>query len=306
MAAMDGLGFDDLKLFARVASLGTLSAVARERDVPVSQVSRALSRIEKACGARLIHRSTHGLALTVEGETFLDYCLRLTGTLDELEGDFASKSREASGRVRIAASSVVAQYLLLPSLGGLAERHPKLRIDLEVGDRLIDLAREGIDIAIRTATALNETMVAREIGSLGRALYAAPAYAAAVGLPAHPSELAQHRLVSNTAVPHLNHWPFVIDGHPATIVAEGDWRTNDTGMAANLVVEGLGIGRLGTLAADPLVREGRLVPVLAEFVDLQRVPIYAVTATARQRLPKIRACIDYWAEWIGRTQTTSG
>ena len=67
---MNDLAFDDLKLFARVAALGTLSAVARERDVPVSQVSRALARIEKTCGARLIHRSTHALALTPEGETF--------------------------------------------------------------------------------------------------------------------------------------------------------------------------------------------------------------------------------------------
>ena len=299
---MDGLGFDDLKLFARVAALGTLSAVARERDVPVSQISRALTRIERSCGARLIHRSTHGLALTAEGETFLDYCRRLAATLDELEGDFASKAREPSGRVRVAASSVVAQYLLLPSLSDLAQRHPKLRIDLEVGDRLIDLAREGIDIAIRTATSLPETMVAREIGSLGRGLYAAPSYAERVGLPRHPSELAQHRLISNTAVTALNHWPFVIDGRAVTIVADGDWRTNDTGMAANLVVRGLGIGRLGTLAAEPLVREGRLVPVLADYVDVQPVPIYAVTASARQRLPKIRACIDYWAEWIGRTQ----
>src|SRR5689334_24625447 len=73
---MDNLAFDDLKLFARVAALGTLSAVARERDVPVSQVSRTLSRIEAVCGARLIHRSTHGLALTTEGQTFLDYCQR--------------------------------------------------------------------------------------------------------------------------------------------------------------------------------------------------------------------------------------
>src|SRR5258706_1004645 len=78
---MDELNFDELKLFARVAALGTLSAVARERDVPVSQVSRSLARIEKACGARLIHRSTHGLALTAEAETFLNYCERLTGTL---------------------------------------------------------------------------------------------------------------------------------------------------------------------------------------------------------------------------------
>jgi len=303
--AMDGLAFDDLALFTRVAALGSLSAVARERDVPVSQVSRALSRIEKTCGARLIHRSTHGLALTVEGETFLAYCQRLSATLEELQADFANKAREASGRVRVAASTVVAQYLLLPSLAGLAERHPKLRIDFEVSDRLLDLAREGIDIAIRTAASLPETMVAREIGSLGRALYAAPAYAARAGLPAHPRELAQHRLISNSAVSHLNQWPFVVDGQALTIAVDGDWRTNDTGLAANLVLQGLGIGRLGTLSAEPLLRQGRLVPVLADCVDVQPVPIYAVTASARQRLPKIRACIDYWAEWISRTAAAS-
>jgi DNA-binding transcriptional LysR family regulator len=295
---MDDLAFDDLKLFARVAALGTLSAVARERDVPVSQVSRALSRIEAACGARLIHRSTHGLALTAEGQTFLDYCQRLTGTLEALQGEFAEQAREPSGLVRVAASTVIAQYLLLPSLAGLNERHAALRVELEVGDRLSDMARDGIDIAIRTGTVLPETMIARRIGSLGRALYAAPAYAARHGLPSHPSELHRHRLVTNTAAPNLNHWPFVIDGEALTLVADGFWRTNDTGMAANMVVQGLGIGRLGMVAARPLLKAGLLVPVLESFVDPQPVPIYAVTASTRQRLPKIRACIDFWAAWF--------
>lgn len=295
---MDDLAFDDLKLFARVAALGTLSAVARERDVPVSQVSRALARIEAVCGARLIHRSTHGLALTAEGETFLDYCQRLTGTLDALQGEFAAQAREPSGLVKVAASTVIAQYLLLPGLAGLNERYPALRVELEVSDRLVDMARDGIDIAIRTATTLPETMVARQIGTLGRALYASPAYAARHGLPAQLSELHRHRLVANTAAPQLNHWPFVIDGQPVKLVAEGFWRTNDTGLAANMVLQGLGIGRLSTVAAAPLVREQRLVPVLPEVVDPQPVPIYAVTASTRQRLPKLRACVDYWAEWI--------
>lgn len=296
---MDDLAFDDLKLFSRVAALGSLSAVARERDAPVSQVSRALARIEKRCGARLVHRSTHGLALTAEGETFLGYCQRLTGTLEALEGEFAAQAREASGLVRVAASTVIAQYLLLPSLEGLNERHPALRVELEVSDRLADMAREGIDIAIRTATSLPETMVARQIGALGRALYASPAYAERVGLPGHPDELHRHRLVANTAAPQLNHWPFVIDGQPVKRIAEGFWRTNDTGLAASMVLQGLGIGRLSTVAAEPLVAQQRLVPVLTDFVDRQPVPIYAVMAGARQRLPKIRACIDYWAEWVG-------
>jgi DNA-binding transcriptional LysR family regulator len=299
IAGMDDLAFDDLKLFARVAALGTLSAVARERDVPVSQVSRALARIEKSCGARLVHRSTHALALTAEGETFLDYCRQLTHTMESLEGAFASQAREASGLVRVAASTVIAQYLLLPSLPGLAERHPKLRVELEVSDRLADMAREGIDIAIRTATSLNDNVIARQIGELGRGLYASPEYAAQFGLPAHPDELHRHRLIANTAAPQLNHWPFVVGGQPMKRPIEGEWRTNDTGLAANMVLQGLGIGRLATLVGEPLVRQQRLVPVLADFSDPQQVPIYAVLAGARQRLPKIRACVDYFAEWVG-------
>jgi DNA-binding transcriptional LysR family regulator len=303
---MEGLALDDLKLFARVAALGTLSAVARERDVPVSQISRVLTRLEKTCGARLIHRSTHGLALTAEGETFLDYCRRIAGTLDELEADFATKAREASGLVRVAASTVIAQYLLLPSLAGLNARHPRLRIELEVSDRLVDMAREGIDIAIRTASALADTAVARQIGHLGRAIYASPAYAAQHGLPVQPADLRQHRLIANTAAPHLNHWPFVVDGQPLKLPIEGYWRSNDTGIVANMVLEGLGIGRLSTLVAEPMVLQRRLVRVLPDFTDPQAVAIYAVTAGARQRLPKIKACIDYWAEWIGAGEPAPG
>ncbi len=295
---MDALAFDDLKLFARVAALGSLSAAARERDVPVSQVSRALSRIEKTCGARLVHRSTHGLSLSAEGETFLEHCHHITGALDGLQADFAQQSGEARGLVRVAASTVIAQYLLLPSLDALHRQHPQLRVELEVGDRLADMAREGIDIAIRTGADLPETQVARALGQLGRALYASTAYAARAGLPQHPDELHQHRLISNTAAPHLNRWPFVVDGTPCRRTIDGYWRTNDTGLAANMVLQGLGIGRLATIAALPLVEQGRLVPVLSGFVDPQPVPLYAVTASARHRLPKIRACIDFWAGWI--------
>ena len=298
MARMEGLSLDDVALFARVVALGTLSAAARERNVPVSQVSRALTRLETRCGARLIHRSTHGLALTAEGEVFLGYCRRLIATLDELEGDFANQAGEPAGRVRVAASSILAQYLLVPSLPSLHDKHPRLGVELEVSDRLADMARDGIDIAIRTGMALPETTVARQIGALGRGLYAAPAYVERAGLPTHPDQLGAHRLITNSAAPHLNHWPFVVDGRAVTITVDGDWRSNDTGVAATMVLQGLGIGRLGTVPAEPMVREGRLVRVLDAFVEPEPVPIYAVVAGARQRLPKIKACIDHWAAWL--------
>jgi DNA-binding transcriptional LysR family regulator len=262
----------------------------------VSQVSRALSRIEKACGARLVHRSTHGLTLSAEGSVFLDYCQRIGGTLESLEGEFATSTREASGVVRVAASGVIAQYLLLPSLAELNRRHPKLRVELEVSDLLADLVRDRIDISIRTGVNLPETMVARRLGSLGRALYAAPEYLAAAGIPNAPDDLHAHRLVTNSAATHLNLWPFEVDGKTWTLPVSGFWRANDTSMAANMVLQGLGIGRLATVVAEPLVKAGRLVPVLPSLVPLQPAPIHAVTASARQRLPKVRACIEFWAE----------
>ena len=85
--------------------------------------------------------------------------------------------------------------------------------------------------------------------------------------------------------------------------AEGHWPSNDTGLAANMVLQGLGIGRLATIAAEPLLRQGRLVPVLPDHVDVQETPIYDVVAAARQRLPKIGACIDYWAASIAENAT---
>jgi len=306
MRAMNSLGFDDLQLFARLAALGSLSAVARERGVPVSQVSRRLRQIEAACGARLVHRNTHGLQLSAEGHTLLGYCQRLAGTLDELAAEFAGHSGQPRGLVRVAASSAIAQTQLLPSLPSLHQAHPLLQVDLVVGDALADLAREGIDIAIRTAQTLPDTLVARPLGLLGRALYAAPAYLAQAGMPHSPDALQQHRLITNSAVPALNHWPFTVDGQPVQRLAEGFWRANDTGGVLAMAVQGLGIARLATLAAQPLVQQGRLVPVLAELVDLQPVPIVAITASSRQRLPKIRACLDHWAQWFQQAATPPG
>ncbi len=300
---MRDIRFEDMHLFVRVADLGSLSAAARERDAPVSQVSRTLARTEKACGARLLHRSTHGLTLTAEGQTFLDYCRRITGTLDELEGEFAQQSGKPSGWVRVASSSVVAEYLLIPSFESLHQQHPQLRVELLVDDRMADMARDGIDIAIRTGPPLTDTVVARPLGTLARALYATPSYLQAHGVPQHPDDLRQHRLITNSAVAFLNRWPFQVDGAPYELLANGHWRSGSTATTARMALQGLGIARLATVVADPLVRQGQLAPVLADCVDLQPTPINAITLTRRHRLPKIQACIDHWTAWFSQTES---
>jgi len=166
------LQLDDVALFARIAELGTLSAAARERNAPVSQISRSLSRLESACGAQLIHRNTHGLSLTEEGQAMLTYGRRVLDATAELSSEFGGRISGPSGWVRVSVSLVIAETVIAPSLDGLYRRYPNLRIELCADDRLVGMARDGIDIAVRTGELASETLVARRIGGFGRTVVA--------------------------------------------------------------------------------------------------------------------------------------
>ncbi len=292
------MNLDDAALFVRIVELGTLSAAARERQVPVSQVTRALARLEARCGARLLHRSTHGLSLTDEGDTVLAHARRLVDVEAELASALSGKLAGPSGWVRISVSTITAQALVVPALPSLYERHPQLHVELAADDRIVDMAREGIDIAVRTGSVASDTLVARQIGQLSRRLYASPGYVAQYGLPAHPDELARHRLIGNSGIASHNLWRLGQGRDQREITVRGHTRTDNTAVVLSLVQHGLGIGRIVDIVAGPLAAAGTLVPVLPDWMNEAPVPVYAVMLQERHRLPKIRACIDHLAEWL--------
>lgn len=312
------LELDDVALFMRIHALGTLSAAARERNWPVSQVSRALARLESACGVRLLHRSTHGLSLTDEGDTFATHAAQLLATRDELAGDLTGKLAGPSGWVRVGVSPALAEALIAPSLVGLYERHPDLHIDLCADDRMVDMARDGIDLALRTGTPHSDNLVARHIGEYGRVLCASPAYLARHGQPATVADLAHHRLIASSVSPPLNQWPLA-PGAPVPVTpasaptrrtartpeaptwqASGHTRSDNSAATLALVLHGVGMARLSELVARPHLASGALVPVLQGHFDPQQVPVYAVMLQERHRLPKVRACTEWWREWMAR------
>lgn len=299
------LTLDDFALFARLAQLRNLSALARERAVPASQVSRALARIERRCGVRLVHRSTHGLSLTDEGDAVAAHAARLLAEAQDLDDTLDQRRGDASGLVRVALSPAMA-LVLLPSLPALLERHPRLRLDFAAADPLIDMAREGIDVAIRTGVPVSDGLVARPLGQFGRALYAAPAYLARRGAPRHPDELAAHTLIGNSATPAFNRWPFAVDGARSELDVAGSLRTDNSGVAVEMAVAGLGIARLSDAVALPHVRTQRLVPVLADCTEPSITPVHAVMLPERQRALKVRVCVDHWVDWFARRNEEPG
>jgi DNA-binding transcriptional LysR family regulator len=294
------LRLNDVALFVRIAELGTLSAAARERDVTVSQVTRSLARLEAECGARLMHRSTHGLSLTDEGDTVLAYGRRLLEAAGELDGALTGRISGPSGWVRVSVSLVVAETVIAPSLPGLYQCHPQLHLDLAADDRVVDLAREGIDIAIRTGELDGDNLVARRLGHFGRTVVASPGYLERFGTPQTVAELDRHRLITFTANPQMNRWPLGGRHKDGAFQARGHTRSDSIALTLALVRQGAGIARVMDLLALPLIRRGELVPLLQDQIDPQRVPIHALVLQERHRLPKVRACIDYWADWLSR------
>ena len=306
------LNLTDASLFVRVAELGTLSAAARERNEPVSQTSRAIARLESLLGVRLLHRTTHGLSLTDEGDTFLTHARRMLDVAAEMESEMTGKLAGPSGVVRVAVSPILAQMVIAPTLPELYDLHPQIRIDISADDRPVDLARDGIDIAIRAGGDITDTLVARKISEHGRSLYAAPTYLKKFGTPNTVDELKAHRLITNSASQSLNLWPFKTGGtlggrptlskakrntrNPAveTLPIKGHTRADDTAVILALACAGVGIARLNHLLVYPLVAQGQLVQVLGDHTADDRIPIYAVTLQERHRLPKVRACIDFW------------
>jgi DNA-binding transcriptional LysR family regulator len=313
------LNLEDAALFLRIAELGTLSAAALERNEPVSQISRAVVRMEKSLGVRLLHRTTHGLSLTDEGDSFLAHARRMLDTAAELEADLRGRLAAPSGWVRVAVSPILAQLVIVPSLRGLYKKYPKLQVDIAADDRAVDLARDGIDVAIRAGVAVNENLVARKIGEHGRKLYATAQYLREFGTPKRPEDLEKHRLIANSASQSLNRWSFkTADPAKRTTRSarnkasdvesqhiKGHTRADNTSIVLALALEGVGIARLNELLVAPLVASGQLMQVLAKYELETKNEVYAVMLPERHRLPKVRACIDHWEQSFATLKANS-
>lgn len=292
------MDLNDVALFSRVAELGSMSAVARERNTPVSQISRALTRLEALHQTRLLARSTHGLRLTEAGLALVAHGARMLAAQADLAAELAAGSGLLRGSVRVGVSPAMAQHIIAPSLEGLARKHPQLCVDLHTDDRMSDMVREGLDMTIRTGSPSGDALVARAIGRHGRALYASPRYLARAGTPVHPDALGAHQLITNSAIPSHNRWPFVVAGASVVHVARGHFSASSSGITLTLALNALGIVRSNTTICAPLLRQGLLVPVLAEFVDDAPVTVFAVMLQERHRNPLVRACVDYWVDWF--------
>jgi len=277
------LRFDDLQLFVRAADLGSLSAAARAMDLSPAVASAALKRIEGLLGARLLARSTRSLRLTAEGESFLDYARAALSTLEEGRQVLARGQEQVSGVIQLSAPSDFGRNVLLPWLDELQQQYPALTVRLLLGDRIADLFRQPVDLALRYGEPEDSSLVALPISPDNRrVLCASPTYLAVHGYPQQVEQLAQHNcLLFMLAGRVHDHWRFADGKREVALTVRGDRFSDDADVVRRWAVTGVGIAYKSWLDVAADVLAGRLV-VLMPHLSGELTPLNLLCAHRAQ------------------------
>jgi len=260
--------FQDLQLFLRSALLGGFSEAAREANILPSQVSSAIRRLEEALEVRLFVRSTRTLRLTAEGERYLPSATKVLETLREGGQQVREAVGGLSGMLQIALPSDLGRNVLLPWLSEFQAQHPSLVLRLFFSDRVANVFRDTIDVAVRYGVGDEADYFALPLAPDNRrVLCASPAYLAARGHPKCVQELANHDCLIYEMLGKMHDkWTFVEAGKQVSVTVKGPMESNDADIIRRLAVEGRGILYKSWLDVANDVRAGRLVQLLPDVV----------------------------------------
>ena len=282
-----------LRLFVRVARLGSFSAGGRDLNVPQPTVSRIISLLEKDLGAALFTRTTRAVSLTDAGSAFLGRVEPILAELKEAEHAVRG-SGDLRGVLRVGLSSSFAVREVAPRLPVFMERHPRLTVELNTNDQRQDLVSEGVDVGMRFGPLPDSTAAAKRIAAWPRVVVAAPSYLARAGALETPGDLAVHSVI--VTPPRLGRsWSFMKKGKATSVTVNGQLIVtfNEVGLAA--AVAGLGLVSMTIGAARKEIADGLLVRVLADW-NMGEIELHAVFPAGKAAKPAARAFVDYLIE----------
>jgi DNA-binding transcriptional LysR family regulator len=284
--------YQEMRVFAAVVDAGSFVAAADGLGMSKAAVSRYVSELEQRLGARLMHRTTRKLSLTQEGELFLARCRDILASIEESESEISTRSGTASGLLKVSVPVSFGIKHLAPLWSEFLEAHPRVSLDVQLADRVVDLVDEGFDLAVRIARLPDSSLVSRRLASTRLVLCAAPKYLKRRGAPQHPSELARLDVVGYSLLAMGDQWQFTgPDGTVTVKVRPRLWTNNgDTCVAA--CVRGTGIELQPTFLIARELASGRLIEVLPQYRSIE-LGIYAVYPTRKFVLPKARALLEF-------------
>lgn len=283
-------------VFAAVVDTGSFTAASESIGMSPPGVSRAIARLERRLNIRLFNRTTRSVTLTEEGRRFYDQVMPHVWGMEEAAAMAAAGAAMVRGTLRVNLDPVASAFLLGAPISGFMETYPELSLEFFSRDHLGDLVSEGFDVAVRFGEPRSSGLIARKLLDTAVVTVASPAYLARRGHPREPKALAngQHTCLEfrdpETGRPFA--WEFHNKRRTLSVETNGRLTVNDPGALVQACVAGTGIAQMLWLAAEPLIREGRLVNLFPEWMD-ERFPLHAYLPS-RQHVPaKTRAFLDF-------------
>ena len=284
-----------MRVFTAVVDAGSLSAAARILGMSLPTVSRVLSALEKDLGGRLLVRSTRNLTQTDAGRVYYRHCRQILDDLRQAELDVQSHAKVPTGELRITAPVTFGRHHVAPLLTEFLERYPRLSSYLLLSDQCESLPEQRLDLAVRIAVLEEQSVTARRLGYVQRAVVGSADYFRRHPVPQHPRELAQHNCLHFTHYLRADEWNFYERGRKLIVRVTGRTRTNNQEALADAVLAGAGLAVLPTWLIKAALESGRLRRVLVEF-EAPRTPVYAVFPARGAPPNKVRAFVDFIGE----------
>lgn len=292
--------FDQYRVFAQVAEMGSFIKAAHALDAPRASVSAAIQQLETQLGVRLLHRTTRQVRLTADGEQLLERVLPLLAEVEDIDQLFQASERQVSGRLSIDVPSRVARRLIAPQLPGLLRRHPRLQVVLSSTDRAIDLVQEGVDCAVRIGALHDSSLVVRPLGSIALINCASPAYLREHGEPMQPEDLASGHWAVGYASPKTARelpWETVLpDGSVRQDPVRSRVVVNNAESYIACCLAGLGLIQIPRFDVQHLLTAGELVEVMPA-ARAASMPVSLLYPHRRQRSRRL-AVFHEWFEGL--------
>jgi len=280
----------EMKVFAAVVTDGSFTAAAERLGTDKARISRIVRRMEEKLGARLLTRSTRRLSVTEVGRDYFERAVSILTAAEAAEAAVAQQSREPKGLLKITAGSEFGPMVVDKWIAVFLRVAPKVTVEVEYTNRLVDIIHEGFDVAIRVGTLEDSGLSARKLGEVVYGLYASVDYLEEKPAPSAVSDLKRHDLIMKTTRGRAN-WSLVNSSQTEKIAVPPRCAVNSMIAAKNLVLEGLGIAQLPRFMGEPYVTDGILSPVLPEWAEIP-APVHAVFASSRYMDPKVRSFVD--------------
>ena len=288
---------DPMRIFVRVAELGSFSAVAQQMGVARSVVTRQVAALEQHLGCQLMARSTRRLTLTSAGTGYLEKCRVILNLVEAAETDIAAERQTPRGNIRISLPLSFGLKRAAPLLLDFARDYPEVALDMDYSDRRQNLIEEGIDLSLRITRQLAPGDVARRLGSARLKVVAAPEYLARHGRLQKPADLTHHEYLGYTLSGPAT-LLFEVAGQSQAVHVHSRLTANNGDVLLDAAARGLGVTSHPDFLVDAYLADGRLVEVLAEFAQPE-LGIYAMLPGNRQVPHRVRVLMDYLAARLG-------